>query len=98
MLILPTLGMVFWETARACVSPRISSENKRIWPHAFPLLLLNSQGESGVQPVHPKKKKTQRLCKLMVAGRRVGEGIVGEFGMHMSTLLYLKWVTNKDLL
>ena len=45
-----------------------------------------------------KKKKTQRLCKLMVAGRRVGEGIVGEFGMHMSTLLYLKWVTNKDLL
>ena len=26
------------------------------------------------------------------------EGIVGEFGIDMSTLLYLKWMTNKDLL
>ena len=27
-----------------------------------------------------------------------GEGIVREFGMDMDTLLYLKWITNKDLL
>ena len=27
-----------------------------------------------------------------------GEGIVREFGMDMYTRLYLKWVTNKDLL
>ena len=27
-----------------------------------------------------------------------GEGIVKGFGMDMSTLLYLKWITNKDLL
>ena len=27
---------------------------------------------------------------------RVG-GIVGEFGMGMYTLLYLEWITNKDL-
>ena len=26
------------------------------------------------------------------------EGIVGEFGTDMHTLLYLKWVANKDLL
>ena len=26
------------------------------------------------------------------------EGIVGEFGIDMSTLLYFKWMTNKDLL
>ena len=26
------------------------------------------------------------------------EGIVREFGMDMYTLLYLKWITNKDLL
>ena len=26
------------------------------------------------------------------------EGIVGEFGMDMYTLLYLKWITNKVLL
>ena len=27
-----------------------------------------------------------------------GEGVVREFGMDMYTLLYLKWITNKDLL
>ena len=27
-----------------------------------------------------------------------GEGIVREFGMDMYTLLYLKWITNKDLM
>ena len=32
--------------------------------------------------------------------RRVGwgEGMVREFGINMYTLLYLKWITNKDLL
>ena len=29
---------------------------------------------------------------------RMGEGIVREFGTYMYTLLYLKWITNKDLL
>ena len=28
----------------------------------------------------------------------MGEGIVRVFGMHMSTLLYSKWITSKDLL
>ena len=28
----------------------------------------------------------------------LGEGIVKEFGMDMFTLLYYKWITNKDLL
>ena len=27
-----------------------------------------------------------------------GEGIYREFGMDMYTLLYLKWITNRDLL
>ena len=31
-------------------------------------------------------------------GRRGGEGIVREFGMDLYTLLYLKLITNKDLL
>ena len=36
----------------------------------------------------------------MVAGGegRMGERIVWKFGMDMSTLLYLKWITNKVLL
>ena len=29
---------------------------------------------------------------------RMGKGIVREFGMDMYILLYLKWITNKDLL
>ena len=36
--------------------------------------------------------------KLVVAVRRVREGIVRKFGMDLCTLLYLKWITNKDLL
>ena len=31
-------------------------------------------------------------------GEGCGEGIVREFGMDMYALLYLKWITNKDLL
>ena len=33
----------------------------------------------------------------MVMGGKLGEGIVGEFGMGRNKLLYLKWVTNKNL-
>ena len=28
----------------------------------------------------------------------MGKGIIGEFGMNIYTLLYLTWITNKDLL
>ena len=28
----------------------------------------------------------------------MGKGVVKEFGINMFTLLYLKWITNKDLL
>ena len=34
-----------------------------------------------------------------VSGKRMGEeGTAREFGMDMYTLLYFKWITNKDLL
>ena len=37
--------------------------------------------------------------KLMVArGEGWGDGIVREFGIHKYHLLYLKWITNKNLL
>ena len=32
----------------------------------------------------------------ITVGRSGGGGIVREFGMNMYTLLYLKWITNKD--
>ena len=36
--------------------------------------------------------------KLMVArGEESGEGTVRALGMDMCTLLYLKWITNRDL-
>ena len=41
-------------------------------------------------------KKFGVLNLWLPAGK--GEGIVREFGMIMHTLLYLKWITNKDLL
>ena len=31
-------------------------------------------------------------------GRRIGEGILREFGIDTYTLLYFKWITNKVLL
>ena len=43
-----------------------------------------------------KQKETHRLRnELMVIG---GKGIARKFGMDMYTLLYLKWIVNKDLL
>ena len=35
---------------------------------------------------------------LWLSGERMGEGIIREFGMDMYALLYLKWITNKDIL
>ena len=47
-----------------------------------------------------KQKQTHRLHEgdYGCHGEEGGEGIVREFGMDMYTLLYLKWITNKDLL
>ena len=42
--------------------------------------------------------KRKSLWLLGEAGGRMGEGIVREFRMDMYTLLYLKWITNKNLL
>ena len=36
--------------------------------------------------------------KLWLLREVRGEGIVRELGIKMYTLLYLKWITNKDLL
>ena len=35
---------------------------------------------------------------MVVRGKTWGEGIVRKFGMDMYTLLYLKWITNNDVL
>ena len=47
-----------------------------------------------------KQKQTFRFRKQTYGRQEEGweEGIVREFGMDTHTLLYLKWITNKDLL
>ena len=46
-----------------------------------------------------RKRLTDLKHELMVArGKGLGEGIVRDFGKVMHTLLYLRWITNKDLL
>ena len=35
---------------------------------------------------------------MVTRGEGLGGGIVREFGIDMYTLLYLKWIINKDLL
>ena len=44
-----------------------------------------------------KKKETENKI-MVVRGKTWGEGIVRKFGMDMYAQLYLKWITNKDLL
>ena len=34
---------------------------------------------------------------MVTRGEGCGKGIVTEFGVDVYTLLYLKWITNKDL-
>ena len=41
--------------------------------------------------------KTYRI-ELVVVGKKGWGEIVREFGIDMYTLLYLKWITSKDLL
>ena len=46
-----------------------------------------------------RNRLTDLENKLMVTrGEGLGGGIVREFGIDMYTLLYLKWIINKDLL
>ena len=49
-------------------------------------------------PSKKKKKRLKDFANLWLQGEGWGEGIVREFGMDMYTLLYLKWVTFRDLL
>ena len=45
-----------------------------------------------------EQKETHRLGEQTYGWEERGEGTVKEFGMDMYTLLYLKWITNKDVL
>ena len=53
--------------------------------------------KNGLLILCTKHRCTDLMNELQLPGGRVG-GIVREFGMDRYTLLYLKWITNKDLL
>ena len=44
-----------------------------------------------------KQRQTHRLREWTYGGKE-GRGIVRDFGTDMYTLLYLKWITSKDLI
>ena len=45
-----------------------------------------------------KHRLTDLMNLRLPGGNAWGEGLVREFGIDTYTLLYLKWITNKDLL
>ena len=63
-------------------------------------LLLNMQNIKTNNTKELIYKQTLRFEEWIYSTREEGwgEGIVREFGIDMYTLLYLKWITNKDLL
>ena len=63
------------------------------------ICIYNAVGKGNLHP-HVGKSVCHRLREWVNGGQREawGEGIVREFGMDMYPVLYLKWITNKDLL
>ena len=47
--------------------------------------------------IYKTETDTDLENKLTVKEEGWGEGLVREFGIDMYTLLYLRWITNKDL-
>ena len=65
----------------------------------MPLTFLKSSGQVSCRmSLNLGLSVTDLETELTVAGggRGWGDGIVREFGMDMCTLVYLKWITNKD--
>ena len=72
-------------------------DSQGVWDGCGHTAVFNMENQQG--PAGQHRELCSIFCnKLMVPGGRMGEGIVREFGMAMYTLLYLKWITHKDLL
>ena len=66
------------------------------------MLSLTSEKSNEAYPTGTERQTAISILFLALmtntSPARNMEGIVGEFGVDMYTLLYLKWITNKDLL
>ena len=61
--------------------------------------LFDRQCYLNIYYLHNRKGLTDLENEIMVtSGQGWRRGTVREFGMDMHTQLYLKWITNKDLL
>ena len=65
------------------------------------IIMLSEVGQTEKREISYDTFYRNRLTdlenKLMVMGKKLGEGIVGEFGKGRNKLLYLKWITNENL-
>ena len=65
--------------------------------YCMTFLICGLQKEMMQMNLQNRKRLTDLENKLMAAKEEEwGRGIVREFGIDMYTLLYLKWITNKD--
>ena len=77
----------------------ILSEVSQIEKEKYCMTSLICGIQKEMRQVNLQNRKRLTENKLMAAKEEEwGEGIVREFGIDMYTLLYLKWITNKDLL
>jgi len=80
---------------RACHAMWSKSDRQGEILYGIPYM-QNLKGNDSNELIFKTDSQTQRT-DLRWPGGRVGGGIVGELGMDIYTLLYLKWITNNDL-
>ena len=82
-----------WMGLESVILSALSQRRDIIW---HPLYVDSKKGNKWAS----KQRETPRLSKWTHGrpGEGIGEGIVKDVGKVMCTLLYLKWITNKDLL
>ena len=88
------------------LAPRTSSEGVRtaltLLNRVSSTLSLTSEKSNEAYPTGTERQTAISILFLALmtntSPARNMEGIVREFGVNMYTLLYLKWITNKDLL
>ena len=77
---------------RDVILSEVRQRRKNIW---HPLYVESKKKWYRGTHLQNRKRLTDLENEIMVAGR---EGIVREFEKVMNTLLYSKWISNKDLL
>ena len=78
------------------LNPQIHSRNYLFF--AITVLQMRKLRHRGIKNIVQIKQLAWSMSLWLTEGKGRREGIVRELGIDMYTLLYLKWITNKDLL